>query len=344
MARLRIWLQVLIGWLPIAVLFAALLRLAHPEVGFGTAVGASLRMVLAAALLAIAVRHLAGKLPWPRPMRAGFVFAHLFAAIVYSLAWFALNSAIVSLLHGQLALVIGPGLGPFLIAGCWLYIMVAGVCYADDASRRAAELDAQAARARLDALRAQLNPHFLFNSLHAVVQLIPLDPARASQAAERLSALLRASSDDNRDLLPLRDEWGRVRQYLDLEILRFGERLVIENRIAPDTLNATVPSFALQTLVENAVRHGAEPRVEPTTISIEARREGARLVVEVGDDGAGAEQLGAQEREGGLARLRARIAALYGTAATLDFKPGSARGCRVRLSLPFGAGAEHADD
>jgi LytS/YehU family sensor histidine kinase len=178
-----------------------------------------------------------------------------------------------------------------------------------------------------------LHPHFLFNALHTVVQLIPLDPGKAAGAAEELAALLRAATEDRRDLIPFAEEWRMVQRYLALESLRLGERLVLRHEIAPEAAACLVPSFALQTLVENAVRHGAAPRVEPTQVWIEARLERETLRITVRDDGAGADP-GLPTRGTGLARLRERLSWLYGERARLGLEGKPGAGYAATLVLP----------
>ncbi len=131
--------------------------------------------------------------------------------------------------------------------------------------------------ARLQALQARIRPHFLFNSLNAVISLIRRDPRRAETALEDLADLFRSVLSDTRQLVPLADEFAITRQYLALEHLRLGERLLVEWDIDPSTEAALVPPMLLQPLVENAVYHGIEPGLEPGTVRISARRDGERM-------------------------------------------------------------------
>jgi two-component system LytT family sensor kinase len=198
---------------------------------------------------------------------------------------------------------------------------VAGISYSVESTARAARAEAAAASTQLAALRAQLHPHFLFNSLHTVVQLIPVNPTLAMEAAELVAELLRASLEEQRDELPLADEWRFVSRYLAVERLRFGDRLEVREDLPPAALQANVPAFALQTLVENAVRHGAAPRVAATTVVITASGGGSgSLTLRVRNDREAASP--AESGTGtGLARLRERLAVLYGNSATLTAGP-----------------------
>jgi sensor histidine kinase YesM len=334
MPRTWVWLQLVIGWLPVWGLFIAMIVTVHGGGLSWDVVAAATRMVLSGAVLMPGVRRVVARLPWPHPMRLSFLLLHLAAALGYGLAWFALNLAIESLFSSQAVLIFGAILLPFLLLGTWLYVMMAGVMYAGEAATRVARAEAAAAEARLAALRGQLNPHFLFNALHSVVQLTAIAPERAARAAEDLATLLRTTVDEDRNLVPLRDEWRFVERYLALERMRFGDRLQVRASLDEEVMDAEVPAFALQTLVENAVRHAAAPRVEATVLEVHARREGDGLQLTVRDDGAGArpEQL-AGEVGTGLRRLRDRLHALYGSAASLVLDD-AAPGVRATLSLP----------
>ena len=336
MKRPWVWLQLLIGWLPIWALFTMLAQTGHPHAQFHQSVLLALRLMLSAATLALVVHGVVvPRLPWPHPMRVGFVALHLIGAGLFGAAWIFLNSLIESALRGELILAIGYGLGPYLVLGVWVYVMVAGVAYAKRATERAARAEAIAARSQLAALRAQLHPHFLFNVLHTVVQLIPSDPRRAGQAAELLAGLLRTAIEEDRDLVPLREEMAFVERYLEIERIRFGERLRVEVSAPDEAAEAQLPSYALQTLVENAVRHGAAPRVEPTTIAISAQLAKGILRVAVKDTGVGADAARLAATPGtGLFRLRERLAVLYGERAHLVIDTAPGQGFGATLELP----------
>jgi signal transduction histidine kinase len=335
--RALVWLQLAVGWLPILALYTALIVTQHQPVSIWHAAALAIRSLLPAALLGVLVYRFARRVPWPRPFRLRFALIHVIAALTYAFAWILAASIVESVLNRQLVIVLGPGLLPFLVLGIWLYAMVAGISYAIDGTERVARAEAAAVRMQLGALRAQLHPHFLFNALHTIVQLIPVNPQRAADAAEQVAALLRTTLQEDRDLIPLRDEWAFVSKYLDLERVRFGDRLSVHADVDPALLQTSVPSFALQTLVENAVRHGAAPRVEATTITISAKATESTLTLEVRDTGAGVASPQARVNGAGgtgLGRLRDRLAGLYGDASRLALET-TADGCTATLTLPL---------
>ena len=337
MARTWIWLQLLIGWLPVWMLYSLLIVSAHPGNTFRAAGWIGARAIAEAAVLGLLVRRLTRRVPWPEAMTPGFVALHLVAAALYSLSWLVFSGIVEMAFRKPSTMIYSHGLlVSFLILGVWFYVMVAGVSYAIQATQRAARAEALAARSQLAALRGQLNPHFLFNALHTVVQLIPREPRRAAQASEQIAGLLRTTLEEDRDLVPLGAEWGFVERYLEIERIRFGDRLVVRIEMDDAARDALLPSFALQTLVENAVRHGAAPRVEPTEVVVSARLAGGELTLRVRDNGAGAsaDQLA---RGTGLARLRERLAALYGKTARLDLETSPAGGFTASLVVPQGS-------
>ncbi len=346
MPRAWVWWHLSIAWLPVWALFATLMAVAH-DMSPAQAAPLALRLVACAAVLGLVVHRATQRWPWPHPFRIGFVARHALAAALFSVAWIGLNSVVESLVRLRMAIVLGPGLVPFLITGVWMYVMVAGVGYAQAAAEREVQLKAAAARSQLAALRAQLHPHFLFNALHTVVQLIPLDPKAAAGAAEQLAALLRSTLEEQRDEVTLAEEWQLVQRYLALESIRFGDRLRVSSAIDDDVQQAAVPSFALQTLVENAVRHAATPSVQATQIKVSARRAGHALLITVADSGASTDLAALLTRTDGsrgtgLLRLREQLRALYGDAATLDFELTHPHGVSARLRLLLAWGLDDA--
>jgi signal transduction histidine kinase len=334
-SRRLAWLLLFVAWLPIWAAFTALILVAHPNVTGTGAVWIGFRLVVAGALLGEILRSILDKLPWPRPLELRFVALQGLIAALYSICWLLLNSLVESLVQLRWVFALGPGLGPNLVMGIWLYGLVAGVVYANQATERAARAEAVAAESQLAALRAQLNPHFLFNALHGIIQLIAPDPQRAASAAEQLAGLLRTTIEEDRDLIPLAAEWAFVERYLALEQMRYGDRLILRTSVSDDALDVLLPSFALQTLVENAVRHGAGPSIGPTEVAIEAVVANGHLLVRVRDNGPGADPGAVLAAPGsGLRRLRERLAVLYGGHARLGIASVPGHGLEAILEVP----------
>jgi two-component system, LytTR family, sensor kinase len=280
------------------------------------------------------------RVPWPRPFRFQFVLVHLVALLVFGVSWIGLSIAIETLFTGN----------PLETRTVWrltalphelpeisvlLYAIVVGIGYSVERRARVARIETDAVRAQLTALRAQLHPHFLFNALHAVVQLIRLDPARAEQAAELIASLLRTTLEEDRDEVTLDDEWTFVSRYLEVERIRFGDRLRISADVDRDFLQERVPSFALQTLVENAVRHGAADRVAPTEIVISAARTASQLSLSVRNMGDPKPPDSSKNGTGtGLSRLRERLKLLYGDGARLTCSAGEDGSFEAVLVVP----------
>ena len=295
------------------------------------------RMLLGLSVAYVVYRFVR-RLPWPRPFRFRFLLIHLAAAPASGLAWLVLTSGAVVLITGRPFLpTIRQVPVDFLSIGSTFYLVIAAVTYLDDATARAARAEAAVAHTQLATLRAQLQPHFLFNALHTVVQLIPFDPARAAHAAELVASLLRTTLEEDRDEVTLDDEWGFVSRYLELEHIRFGERLRVRAEMDPGLLDERVPSFALQTLVENAVRHGASRRVAPTEIVVTAAETGPDLTLSVRNTGDRPPPDPVTDGRGtGLSRLRERLALLYGDAARLTCGAREEGGYEAVLVVPRG--------
>jgi sensor histidine kinase YesM len=202
-------------------------------------------------------------------------------------------------------------------------------------------LEAQLTRARVAALRGQLQPHFLFNTLNSISVLVSADPAGARTMIRRLSDLLRAMlSDSDRPTVPLRREVELLNAYLAIQMVRFGERLRVRVDVDAAAAECLVPTLVLQPLVENAIQYAVAEREEGGCVTIVGRLEGERLVLGVVDDGAGCSNGTARtenEDEGrgvGHRNTRERLLAMYGAshAFVVDAAPGG--GCEVRIELP----------
>lgn len=198
------------------------------------------------------------------------------------------------------------------------------------------EAEKQSLAAQLRLLQAQIEPHFLFNSLANVAALIDADPARAGRLLDALIRYLRSSLQRTRaEGGSLGDEVGLLRAYLDILKIRMGERLDYAFEIPPELLGRDFPPMLLQPLVENAIRHGLEPKLAGGRLHVSAAMENGVLRIRVADDGIG---LAAAPGEGiGLSNIRARLAALYGPQARLLVSSGVGAGVTATLELPLAA-------
>lgn len=286
-------------------------------------------------VVAVGVFRLVPRVPWPRPFGWRFVAFHVAAAPVATVLWLLLSTALEPLVDGSSGVGLTQRLKEMMVIGSFFYVLIAGLSYSSHGAARAARAEAVAARTQLATLRSQLQPHFLFNALHTIVQLIHIDPRRAAEAAELVADLLRRALEEQRDEVPLDDEWRFVSRYLAVEQIRFGERLVVNADLPTDLQPERVPSFALQTLVENAVQHGAAPRVAPTEVAISATRSDSELVISVRNSGESADtRIDGNGTGTGLARLRERLSVLYGGAATLVTRPIASGGYEAVLTVP----------
>lgn len=222
-----------------------------------------------------------------------------------------------------------------------IYAGVAGVGHAfamygrwADQAERSARLEAQLAESRLSVLRAQLHPHLLFNSLHAVASLVreARNPEAVRLIAD-LSQLLRKVLDSDRVWHTVSDEIALVRTFFDIQKVRFEDRLVTTIEVSPEA-DGVVPVLVIQPLVENALRHGLAGKVGVGHVDVSVRRDGHDLIITVSDDGVGMEGTTAAAGGTGLSNLRARLDTLYGGRATMTAGPRDTGGFLVIIRLP----------
>jgi signal transduction histidine kinase len=204
----------------------------------------------------------------------------------------------------------------------------------DEARAIAAEKEATLARMQL--LEAQVEPHFLYNTLAHVVSLIDAEPAVAKRMLDRLILLLRATASSANRSSTLGAQLDLLRAYLDLIALRMGPRLAWSIDVAPELASLPVPPMLLQPVVENAIKHGLEPKIAGGRVDVTGRRTGEALVLTVADTGLGVRATRDERSTGlGLPNLRARLAALYGTAAALVVADNDSAGTCVTISVPL---------
>ena len=217
-----------------------------------------------------------------------------------------------------------------------LFQLLDGRRHEEAQERQLAEARSAAQQAQLAALRFQLNPHFLFNTLNAISAMIVTGRnAEAEAMTDKLSSFLRASlASDPMELVPLQQELSLIEDYLDIEAIRFGARLACEIDCSSDACDVRIPSFLLQPLVENAIKHGVAPSREPVLIRVIGRRTGEALTVTVSDNGCpGTATVKAEGAGVGLENIRRRLRALYGDAAELTAGAGQ-RGFEAAIRLP----------
>lgn len=231
-----------------------------------------------------------------------------------------------------------------------IYLMLVGFYEAFDYYRRyrererraaqleieAAKLETQLTRAQLDALRMQMHPHFLFNTLNSVSVLMQEDVTLANEMLLRLSELLRLTLNQNQNQeVTLQTELDFLRLYLEIERIRFQDRLKVRIEAAPDTLEARVPNLILQPLVENAIRHAVAPRAAETLVVVSSARDNGKLRLQVSDNGDGVGAATKTTNGIGLANTRSRLEKLYGKNQTFELREVDAGGVQVSLTIPF---------
>ncbi|HKV74649.1 MAG TPA: histidine kinase [Gemmatimonadales bacterium] len=277
------------------------------------------------------------------------LLVHFLASIGLCAAWAGGGILLWRLLYGHPATPYGGGAWGWMLTslpfGVAVYFAVLGaeraatyLFEAREQETQAARLNTQLAEARLGALRMQLQPHFLFNALNAITVVVrDRDTVTAARMLEQLGEVLhQVIRSDRPQEIPLADELDFLRRILELEQVRFSDRLRPEFAVDQEVLGAAVPDFVLQPLVENALRHGLAAREAATLLRIEARQDGNALVLSVTDDGPGPAEGAAERREGvGLANTRERLAALYGPAASLALSATPGGGARATIRIPF---------
>jgi two-component system LytT family sensor kinase len=191
--------------------------------------------------------------------------------------------------------------------------------------------------AKIEALKSQINPHFLFNTLTSISSLIRSQPETARTLINKLSGLLRRLLRSHEHFVTLREELESVDEYLDIEVVRFGPKLRVRKEVAPDTVDVVVPSMILQPLVENSIKHGLSRKVGAGTITIRSWRDHARVMIEVEDDGMGflLERLEQPMASGiGLANVRERLRVIYGATYQLTLTSEPGKGTKARIEIP----------
>jgi signal transduction histidine kinase len=286
---------------------------------------------------------------WPVPL-----VVHVLGAILLSLLSVASNTGVNALVFPE-----DPGnfsmyfRGSFYDNVLW-YATIVGVWHMLDYYTRmrnrevqAARLVGQLAQAQLETLKMQLQPHFLFNTLHSISELVHEDPAAADHMITRLGDLLRRTVDNaGTHEVTLAQEMDFLTAYLEIQQTRFQDTLLVEIDIPPDTMDALVPNLLLQPLVENAIRHGVEPSGGVGRVHVSARRRGDALELVVRDNGRGLPAVRpAGGREGvGVRNTRQRLQQMYGAGHSFELRNGEQGGAVARVEIPFRTGAAEPAD
>ncbi len=225
------------------------------------------------------------------------------------------------------------------------YLMIAFVSYAigyyrrfREKEHRLSQAEARLSETRLQALRGQLQPHFLFNALNAITALVHTDPEAADRMINRLSDLLRMSLErENEQFCTLARELEFIERYLAIQKMRFADKLQIKLDVPAEALDAQVPSLILQPLVENAVKHGIAAKTKPGLVYIGARQINGNLEVSIADDGPGLAPDWQNGNGRGLQNTRERLAALYGESGNMQVENGVSGGVTITMKLPADA-------
>lgn len=348
----RFWLLYAAGWVPMVLLYAVATRIDDLLSG---------NFKILEALLNAA--HTLGPAPflltlvWPvtgylEKRSRGPVFAvvlHTITAILFVAVWHAL-------VYASSYLYYGPQIAQRMVQswfiwqamwGLMMYAVIAGVFHAVravEAARRQAVATAQAEtllmRSELVALRNKLNPHFLFNTLHSIIALTRKDGNAAETALLKFSDMLRYVLETEKsgvDMVRLEDELQFVRDYLDLESLRLGNRLSVNWQIDESAKSQIVPSLSVQPLVENSIKHAFNPRVQQGVLTISAKLDSVQnqLLIGVSDDGPGCDLAAVGQSTGlGVRTVERRLKLEYRDQATFDIATAPKAGFRVQMTIP----------
>jgi signal transduction histidine kinase len=327
---------------------------AHPF-GFVPALGMELPVWWYWALATPLIVMLGRRAPVDGARRGKAIVVHLGAAFALT----GVHAILFALLNAQLAPVGSPQppLGHLVLAvllnrflfDLLVYAAILGIASAVDYHNRfqaravdAARLESALAQAELQALKMQLHPHFLFNTLNTIGVLTEENPAAAKDMLTLLADLLRATLEQSgTQEIRLAQELELLESYLEIERTRFSDRLTVTFEVEPETLEAWVPNLVLQPLVENAVRYAIAPRSAPGRIAIRARRESGELRLSVEDDGPGVPSESSRGTTGmGLSTTRARLERLYGGGGRLRLEPAPGGGTVASVTVPFRIGGD----
>lgn len=338
-----------LAWLPLLALYTFAAS-AEGSVPFHLGLLAALSYILPPAVLGVGVIRVCAAIHWSSEHWVRFFAKHLGVGLSFAGLSSAATVTLMQLIplhaeeYGQAEVNMAAVVVGQVFMGSLLYCLLVGFTYAALGEIRSRQQAAAAARsealrveAELKALRAQVNPHFLFNTLHSLLALVRRDARAAEEALEQFGDLMRYAlrvQQETGDEVLLAEEWTFTQDYMALEKLRLGDRLQVHTDIDDAALARNVPSFSLQPLLENAIGHAIAPRASGGSVWIRAVVDAGRLTLEVRDDGPGADDAAIEASRGtGLRLLRRRLAALYGDRAALTTRTGNG-GFTVTVELP----------
>jgi hypothetical protein len=336
------------GWLGIVNPFVDITAVTAVMGSYGIAASAALALkspIFLAYFVILAARPIASS------TRKAAAVALLVVLEYAALATVLATTGRIAFAESPIAASVGSAVSPLDEAAKLLFLALAGAIAAYATfwheqlatsyyreSQEREQIEVRLAQARLESLKLQLHPHFLFNTLNTITALIGTDPVAAERVVAGLSELLRVSLHNaGEQEVPLERELKLLEPYLEIQQIRFQDRLTISLSVAPETRRALVPNLVLQPLVENAIRHGIAPRASAGRIEIEAERRNGTLHLRVTDDGVGLTHApGRALREGvGLGNTRARLQYLYGAEHRFELHGGPAGGFTVEIAIPF---------
>ena len=342
--RARAYAAVWLGWTALAVFYAVTTSLTYASTGrpanWSITFQRSLSEYWLWALLTPAVVWLARRFPLFGPRRWVHLVLHLALGAGSALFKTIADREIFAMLSGfRMYFLLSTLSLQFTI-----YFAIVAASHGVEYYRRSREreqLEARLAEARLQLLSMQLQPHFLFNTLNTIAELVHDDPEAADQMISGLSDLLRRTLDlGDAQEITLDEEMDALSRYLDIQKIRFGDRLQVDIEAPPELRDANVPPLLLQPLVENSIRHGLAARTTAGRIQIRVGRTDAMLVIDVLDDGDGVAQEAVGTRRGiGLHNVRTRLETMYGSAATFTMSREAGAGTRVSIGIPYHSGA-----
>lgn len=348
-ARRAAFAAYVVAWIPVtAVLWAVLYVSSAGRMPPGAALGGAAATVIVPMIAGVMLWRAIPKLPSPDASPFRFAAAHALCAVLFVAVWTAWEGAQIAIgrSNGSTDIPLRMAVTWQAFIGLVTYVLLAVAAHAVRqwltardlrvAAERAERLRAQA---ELASLRAHVNPHFLFNTLHSIATLVRTDAALAERAIEELSSvfsyILRLDRDEV-DVVTLEEEWEFTQRYLWLEQLRMGERLSVEASLTEDAVACAVPPFTLQPLVENAIRHGLSPKPTGGRLTVRAEESAGRIRLAVADDGIGQSSATSSERGLGVRAVTQRLLAQFTGDVAIDVQ--SSPGAGYRISLTFRQG------